>query len=36
VDFSALARLAASFAGLRATFFLVFDSMVNFSLPALW
>jgi hypothetical protein len=36
VDFSALARLAASFAGLRAIFFLVFDSMVNFSLPALW
>jgi hypothetical protein len=26
-----LARLAASFAGLRAIFFLVFDSMVNSS-----
>jgi hypothetical protein len=35
VDFSALARLAASFAGLKAIFFLVFDSMVNFLLPAL-
>jgi hypothetical protein len=35
VDFSALARLAASFAGLKAIFFLIFNSMVNFSLPAL-